>query len=73
MREESKHPKLIEVLTEIARFKQRVECLKAAEKGQPGTHPKELAAIRRTSMDLSRVLTAWRQRNTYVALPLRSE
>ena len=69
MREDSEDPKLKEVLAEIARFKRRVEELKVAEKAAPGTHPKEMAAIRRTSMDLTRALTAWRLRNTYVPIP----
>ena len=69
MRGDSEDPKLREVLLEITRFKQRVELLKEAEKLQPGTYPKELAAIRRTSMDLSRALTAWRQRNKSAPYP----
>jgi hypothetical protein len=69
MRADSEDPKLKEILTEIARFKHRVEELKAAEQRQSGTNPKEMAAIRRTSMDLTRALTAWRQRNRSVHFP----
>lgn len=70
MRADSEDPKLKEILTEIARFKRRVESLKDVEQeGPPGTRPKELAAIRRTSMDLTRALSAWRQRNKSVHFP----
>lgn len=41
---------------EARRFLRRVADLRAAMKREPGTHPRERAAMKRASMDLSRAL-----------------
>lgn len=41
---------------EAKRFLQRVAELRAAKKREPGTHPRQNAAVKRASMDLTRAL-----------------
>lgn len=41
---------------EAKRFLRRVAELRAAKKAEPGTHPRQNAAMKRASMDLSRAL-----------------
>lgn len=42
--------------TEAKRFLKRLSDLRAACKGEPGTHPRERGAMKRASLDLTRAL-----------------
>lgn len=58
------HPYLLEARRWAKKFLERWdEYARVCKDGPPGTNPREAAALKRTSMDLSRALSKWRQRN----------
>lgn len=70
MHKESDKGEFKQVVAEAKKFLNMAANLKAMEDLEEGAssygmHPRETAAMKRSSMDLTRALTRWRQRNQW--------